>query len=462
VRKQPTSHENAFADRERSEAGDGRNTLPIATGAKWRMFAAIGDADPHGIRPSRPQWSPDGPDDRPEGGHGVEVRTLRLVDFRNYAEAYVELGPGVNMVIGRNGQGKTNLLEAVYVLSAVGSYRAPNNAALVRHGAERAVIRAGAGSRGRDIEIAAEVRRTGGIRLLVNRVPLERAREMEGMLGAVLFSPEDLSLVKGGPEERRRYLDHAAARGRPSIAARRQELDRALKQRNGVLRAAQVNRRALRTLEVWDEQLTKIGAAVVRNRIDVLEALRPHVARRHGEVGAGEVDLTYRAAWLDDGAAQPRLEQPEGAARMPLTAADGPDALTARLESALLAALTRSLERDIERAVTSAGPHRDDLEVRLGGSDARSFASQGEERSIALALRLAERDLAAEVLGENPVLLLDDVFSELDEARRAQLGDLIRATGQAIVTATSLPGEAGQAPGARTYEVDGGVIREVA
>ncbi|MGH2689278.1 MAG: AAA family ATPase, partial [Actinomycetota bacterium] len=133
----------------------------------------------------------------------MEVRSLRLVDFRNYAEAYVELGRGVNMVVGRNGQGKTNLLEAIYVLSAVGSYRAPNTAALVRHEAERAVIRATAGSHGREIEIAAEVRRAGGIRLLLNRVPLERARAMEGMLGAVLFSPEDLALVKGGPEERR-------------------------------------------------------------------------------------------------------------------------------------------------------------------------------------------------------------------------------------------------------------------
>lgn len=395
----------------------------------------------------------------------MEVRTLRLMDFRNYAEAHVELGPGVNVVVGRNGQGKTNLLEAVYVLSAVGSYRAPNHAALVRHDAERAVIRAGAGSRGRDIEIAAEVRRTGGIRLLVNRVPLERAREMEGMLGAVLFSPEDLSLVKGGPEERRRYLDHAAQRGRPAIAAKRQELDRALKQRNGVLRAAQVNRRALRTLEVWDEQVARIGAAVVRNRMDVLEALRPHVARRHGEVGAGDLEFTYRAAWLGEEDAQPGRDAVGGPPASLLPGGDPgavDDALTRQLESALRAALTGSLERDIERAVTSVGPHRDDLDVRLAGVEARSFASQGEQRSIALSLRLAERDLAAEVLGENPVLLLDDVFSELDEGRRAQLGDLIRGTGQAIVTATSLAGGAEGTPGAKRYEVDGGVIREVA
>ncbi|HEY8202589.1 MAG TPA: DNA replication and repair protein RecF, partial [Actinomycetota bacterium] len=265
----------------------------------------------------------------------MEVRSLRLTDFRNYAEAQVKLGPGVNLVIGRNGQGKTNLLEAIYVLSAVGSYRAPNHAAMVRHDADRAVIRATGSSRSRDVEIAAEIRRTGGIRLLVNRVPLERAREMEGMLAAVLFSPEDLSLVKGGPEERRRYLDHAAARGRPAVAARRQELDRVLRQRNGVLRAAQANRRALRTLEVWDEQLTKIGAAVVRNRIDILEALRPHVARRHGEVGpgAGEVELTYQAGWLGDA---PRPVAGEGPAMLvPETGAGALDALGSRLEADL-------------------------------------------------------------------------------------------------------------------------------
>jgi DNA replication and repair protein RecF len=383
----------------------------------------------------------------------LDVRSLRLVDFRNYAEAYVEFGPGVNTVVGRNGQGKTNLLEAIYVLSAVGSYRAPNNAALVRHGAERAVVRATAGSHGRDIEVAAEVRRAGGIRLLLNRVPLERAREMEGTLGAVLFSPEDLALVKGGPEERRRYLDHAAARGRPAVAARRQELDRALKQRNGVLRAAQVNKRALRTLEVWDEQLTRIGAAVVRSRMDVLRALRPHIARRHGEVGAavsGEIELTYRAAWHEG---EPQPPEPG------LLAGTGDDALTRALEAALGAALAKALERDIERGVTTTGPHRDDLELQLAGADARSFASQGEQRSIALALRLAERDLAAHVLGEDPVLLLDDVFSELDEARRAQLSALIRSTGQAVVTTTDL---AGREQGDRTYEVEAGVIREVA
>ncbi|MGH2722471.1 MAG: DNA replication/repair protein RecF [Actinomycetota bacterium] len=378
---------------------------------------------------------------------------MHLMDFRNYAEAYVELGPGVNTVVGRNGQGKTNLLEAIYVLSAVGSYRAPNNAALVRHEAERAVLRAAARSHDRDIEIAAEIRRAGGIRLLLNRVPLERAREMEGMLGAVLFSPEDLALVKGGPEERRRYLDHAAARGRPSVAARRQELDRALKQRNGVLRAAQVNKRALRTLEVWDEQLTQIGAAVVCSRMKVLRALRPRIARRHSEVGAamsGEIELTYQALWLE-GEVLP--------AESGLLAGTGDDALTRALEASLGAALAKALERDIERGVTTTGPHRDDLELRLAGAEARTFASQGEQRSIALALRLAERDLAADVLGEDPVLLLDDVFSELDEARRAQLSALIRSTGQAVVTTTHL---AGREEGDRIYEVEAGVIREVA
>jgi DNA replication and repair protein RecF len=219
---------------------------------------------------------------------------------------------------------------------------------------------------------------------------------------------------------------------------------------------------------VWDEQLVRIGAAVVRNRIEVLEALRPHVARRHGEVGAGagEVELTYQAAWLGD-ALKPAPG--EGAATLLTESApDAPDALGSRLEAALREALARSLDRDIERAVTTAGPHRDDLDVTLSGAEARSFASQGEQRSIALALRLAERDLAAAVLGEHPVLLLDDVFSELDEDRRAQLGDLIMGTGQAIVTATSLvgltgpTGSAGGAEGGRTYEVDAGVIREVA
>jgi DNA replication and repair protein RecF len=351
----------------------------------------------------------------------LQLRSLRLTDFRNYADAAVEFRPGLNLVVGRNGQGKTNLLEAINVLSGLGSHRGAAGEAMVRQGAERAVLSGTGSAGGRDVRVDAEVKRTGGTRLLVNRVAVERmsASSSAGMLVAVAFSPDDLVIIKGGPEERRRLLDQGAARVRPLGATERQEFERVLRQRTGLLKAAPTSHRALATLDVWDESFARAGAVVVRNRLAVLDRLRPEVLRRYRSVSglAGEVSVEYKASWLEPGTASTASE--EG------------------LRAALFDALAKARSRDLERGVSTVGPQRDDVEVLLEGADARLFASQGEQRTLALSLRMAERDLVAANRGEDPILLLDDIFSELDEVRRGHLVEMVAASGQTIATATS-------------------------
>src|SRR2546421_464637 len=281
------------------------------------------------------------------------MRGLHLTDFRNYAEASVEFAPGLNLVVGRNGQGKTNLVEAINVLCGVGSHRGATGDAMVRHGAERAVLSGSGRAGGREVRVDGEVRRTGGTRLLVNRVPLDRLGA-PGPLVAVAFSPDDLVIVKGGPEERRRLLDQGAGRLRALATAERQEFERGLRQRTGLLKAAP------------------------------------------------------------------------------------------------------SSQRDLERGVSPAGPHGADLELLLDGADARVFASQGEQRSLALSLRMAERDLVAESRGEDPILLLDDIFSELDEVRREHLVAMVATSGQTIATATT--GAGGPLTVERTLTVEAGFL----
>jgi DNA replication and repair protein RecF len=362
----------------------------------------------------------------------VEVTELELVDFRNYLRAEVEFGHGLNLIIGKNAQGKTNLLEAIYVLSALESHRTSPSSALVRHGAERAVVRAKGRVRGRTTEMDVEVRSGGGVRARVNKVPLSRGGS--GVV-AVLFSPEDLALAKGGPEERRRFLDHMSARLRPLAAVNRQEFERALKQRNAALKAAQSKPGALSSLHVWDEQFISRAASVARNRLEVLEQLRPGIGRHYRELsGRAETpELHYRASW---GEVSSELEE-------------------SGIAALLSKALDRARLRELERGLTLVGPHRDDLEIKLADADVRIFGSQGEHRTLALCLRLAERDLLAEAKGEEPVLLLDDVFSELDDERRSQLASLVWR-GQTIATATSLSGLPG--PAGRLLRVESGKV----
>jgi DNA replication and repair protein RecF len=367
----------------------------------------------------------------------VLVRGLRLTDFRNYVSAEAELEPGTNLIVGSNGQGKTSLLEAIYCLSALGSHRTSSPSAMVRHGADRAVVQAAGLVGDRETRVNADIGRTGGIKVRVGK-QLQTRRSRTRAIVSVLFSPEDLAMVKGGPEERRRFLDNAAARISPLAGADRMDFERALRQRNGALRAARANPRLLEHLEVWSEQVAMTGSAVVRHRLAALDLLEPAVRRRYQELSSSyPPKLLYRATWAED----------------------EPNKDPAQTVETLRAALRRSQGVDLERATTSVGPHRDDLRILLAGADARLYASQGEQRSIALSMRLAERDTIADECGEEPVLLLDDVFSELDEHRRHQLAQLVWITGQTVATATSA--ETLPIQGARVMMVEGGRLRRV-
>jgi DNA replication and repair protein RecF len=336
---------------------------------------------------------------------------LELRGYRNYEAADLEPAAGLTVVTGGNGEGKTNLLEAVAWLATMASFRGAPGEALVRDGDERAVLRAVIGAGTRTTLVEAELARSGRDRVLVNRTPLRRARDLLGTLRTTVFSPDDLALVKGGPGERRRYLDDLLVACAPRHAATRADLERILRQRGALLRSSggRATPDVVTTLDVWDAKLTEVGEALGRARGRLVERLEPLVSSAHAAVAgeaAGEVGLGYAAPWRHEG---------------------------------LAAALAASRTEDLRRGVTTVGPHRDDLDVTLDGRAARTHASQGEQRSVALALRLAGHHLVAEVTGSWPVLLLDDVFSELDATRAAAL---LRALpeGQALLTtAVGLP-----------------------
>ena len=333
-----------------------------------------------------------------------------LTDLRSYATAEVELAPGLTALLGDNGQGKTNLLEAVAWLATLGSFRGAPNDALVRQGAERAVIRAEGEREGRAILLEAEIVPSGRNRVLVNRQPLKKARDLLGVVRVSVFSPDDLGLIKGGPSERRRYLDDALVASHPRYDALRSEVDKVLKQRNALLKGVggRLDESAGFTLDVWDAKLVESGGALADARRNLLARLAPVLSETYDAVahGPAEVGVAYAADWADVGLAE---------------------------------ALAAARKDDVRRGVSTVGPHRDDVDLQIGGMPARTHASQGEQRSLALALRLAAHHVITAVTGTSPILLLDDVFSELDPDRSdALLANL--PEGQTLLTsAIGLP-----------------------
>jgi DNA replication and repair protein RecF len=330
-----------------------------------------------------------------------------LTDFRSYATAEISLAPGLTAVLGDNGQGKTNVLEAIAWLATLSSFRGAPTEALIRDGAARAVIRAEGEREGRPLLVEAELVASGRNRVLVNRQPLQRARDLLGVLRVTVFAPDDLELVKGGPAERRRYLDDALVASHPRYDALRAEVDKVLKQRNALLKNAggRLDESAAFTLDVWDAKLVESGGALASARQNLLDRLAPALSQTYDAVahGPAEVSVAYLAEWAAPGLAE---------------------------------ALAAARKDDVRRGVSTVGPHRDDVELRIGGLPARTHASQGEQRSLALALRLAAHHVITDVTGSAPVLLLDDVFSELDPDRSdALLANL--PTGQTVLTSAS-------------------------
>src|SRR4051812_35399227 len=374
----------------------------------------------------------------------MHVRHLSLTDFRSYTQVELDLEPGITALVGPNGQGKTNLVEAVGYLATLDSHRVATDAPLVRSGAERAVVRATVVRDGRETLVEVEITPGKANRARLGGAPVPRAREILGTLRTVLFAPEDLAIVKGDPSERRRYLDELLVARSPRYAAVGADYAGVLKQRTALLKTAGAARRsggsALRTLDVWDEHLATAGAALLAGRLDLVEALRPLVDKAYTAVsrGGATAGLEYASSLPDDSLASRDRDV---------------------LAAALAAAVAGSREAELDRGVTLVGPHRDDLVLGLGALPARGYASHGESWSFALALRLASYDLLRADGGE-PVLILDDVFAELDDSRREQLADLVAPAEQVVVTAAVAADVPEQLSGAR-FDVAAGEVRRV-
>ncbi|HSV38514.1 MAG TPA: DNA replication/repair protein RecF [Nocardioidaceae bacterium] len=351
----------------------------------------------------------------------MHVQHLTLHDFRSYDTVEVELGPGVTSFIGRNGQGKTNLVEAIDYLSRLTSHRVATDAPLVRQGCSQAVVRASVVRDDRVALLEVEINPGKSNRARVNKSPLPRSRELLGLVRSVVFSPEDLALVKGDPSDRRRCLDDLLVLRAPRYAGVRADYDRILKQRNALLKAARVNRRGRAdehfesTLAVWNGQLSRVGAELLAARIALVDELQPLVAAAYAEVApeGGAAALAY----------QPSFD-------LPLALAPDRAALTAAFD----AALTARQQDEVDRGVSLVGPHRDELVLSLGPLPVKGYASHGECWSFALALRLASYDLLR-AGGDDPILILDDVFAELDTDRRDRLAARVAGAEQVLVTA---------------------------
>jgi len=365
------------------------------------------------------------------------VTRLALTDFRCYADVDLSLPTGVTVVSGANGEGKTSLLEALGWAATTRSFRGVPDAALVRAGAEAAYLRVAVEEPDREQLMEAEIRASGRNRVRVNRHPLARARDLLGLVRVTVFAPDDLQLVKGGPAERRGYLDELLVAVAPRYDALRGELDRVLKHRNALLRQGLRGPDAESTLKVFDDQLVRSGSELVRGRLRLTARLLPALRDAYaGLAGPGEdVDASYEADWAEGSVV--------------------PDA--GDVEKLLRAALTARHNAEVERGVTLVGPHRDDWRVRLAGLEARTHASQGEQRTLALGMRLAGHKVVADILGTEPVLLLDDVFSELDAARAEALVAQLPAGQTLITTASEVPGSVRPE---RSLRVRGGRVEE--
>lgn len=385
----------------------------------------------------------------------MQVRRLELVDFRSYQSTGVDFDSGPSVLVGPNGTGKTNLVEALGYVATLGSHRVATDAPLVRSGASSAVVRCAIVHDGRELLVELELVPGKANRARLAGSPVRRPREVIGALRLVLFAPEDIELVRGEPAVRRRYLDELLVTRRPRYAGVCADYERVLKQRNALLRTVHLARRSgsqpdVSTLAVWDTHLVRHGADLLAGRQELVTALAPHVATGYQVVagGQGGAAIAYRCAIPDEARASTELPDLDS----------GPIDRD-RWEAVLTAALEHSRSTELERGVTLVGPHRDDLGLRLGDLPAKGYASQGESWSYALALRIgAYQLLRAE--GAEPVLVLDDVFSELDAGRRDRLARSVQDATQTLVTCAVEDDVPAALRGAR-YEVGEGSIKRV-
>jgi len=375
-----------------------------------------------------------------EAGPATRVGHLWLSDFRLFRDVDIELGPGLTVLRGANGQGKTSLLEAIGWVARLRSFRSVADALLVRSGCDTAVLRAEVATGEREQLFEAEIRAAGRNRVLCNRQPVSRARDVYGLLRVTVFAPDDLALVKDGPAGRRSYLDELLAMLAVRYDAAQTDYERVLRQRNALLRSGVRDTESRATLDVFDTQLVRAGAEVVRGRLRLLNRLERAVAQAYAALSGD--NRAVRGRYECDWAPEALCERDTGA-----------------VDGYLRAALETRRKHEIDRGITLVGPHRDEWKLTIGELDARYQASQGEQRTLALSLRLAGHRVVADVAGTAPVLLLDDVFSELDPQRASALIRNLPAGQTLVTTAGSLPGDV---VAQRTLHVRDGRIDESA
>lgn len=353
----------------------------------------------------------------------MHLRKLELRNYRSWRELNLELAPGVTVLVGRNGFGKTNVVEAIGYLAHLSSHRVHNDAPLVHAGHTAARVSATAVNGDRELTAHLLIKAQGANKAQINRTKVGSPREILGIVKSILFAPEDLALVRGEPEQRRRYLDEVIATRSPRLAGVKADYDKVLRQRNALLRNASYALRrgyedadgqaALTTLDAWDSRLAQLGAQVIAARLNVLSELEPHIHSSYARL-----------------APESRPARVQYSSSVPLD--DATDA--ALIEAGMLTELSKQRRRDIERGMSTVGPHRDDVVLLLGDHPAKGFASHGETWSYALALRLAVFFLLRSE-GTDPILILDDVFAELDAQRRRKLVDIALEAEQVIITA---------------------------
>ena len=400
---------------------------------------------------------------------------LSLTDFRSYAQVDLALEPGVTVLVGLNGIGKTNLIEAIGYLATLSSHRVSSDAPLLRFGTDRALVRARLVRGGQTTVLELEINASRANRGRINRSNPVRARDLLGICQTVLFAPEDLALVKGDPSNRRRFLDELLVSLIPRHSATRSDYDRVLKQRNALLKSARAGKLTAAhetTLDVWDQHMAKAGAELLYARLELVERLRPHLAKAYAQLtdGSKEAGAVYRSTLQnlmdDDGGPSSGSAGagPGMAGSAPSGLVGGPDDLrylsVEELTERYVQAFAASRRKELERGISLVGPHRDELELVLGEAPAKGYASHGETWSMCLSLRLASYYVMlddARTGGSAPILILDDVFAELDVQRRRKLAAIVSGAEQVLVTAAVDADIPAELSGRRVKVIPGGI-----
>ena len=400
------------------------------------------------------------------------LEKLSLTDFRSYAQVDLSLEPGVTVLVGSNGIGKTNLMEAIGYLATLTSHRVSTDAPLLRFGAERAMIRAKLVRGEQSTVLELEINAGRANRGRINRSNPVRARDLLGICQTVLFAPEDLALVKGDPSSRRRFLDELLVSLMPRHAATRSDYDRVLKQRNALLKSARAGKFSTgheATLDVWDQHMARAGAELLHARLELVDRLQPHLKNAYAQLtdGSKEATAVYRSTLQDslddDGAtSRPADSRPaDGTAADEAAPAEDLRLLSVeQLTDRYIQAFAAARRKELERGISLVGPHRDELELVLGSAPAKGYASHGETWSMCLSLRLASYYVMlddARTGGSPPILILDDVFAELDVQRRRKLAAIVSGAEQVLVTAAVEDDIPAELTGRRVKVIPGGI-----